>query len=37
MGKFRQAAHRAARTLELQEGLVECIVPANAIVVEFLL
>lgn len=36
-GRYADAAHAAARTVETQGGLLECIVPANNIVREFLL
>ena len=35
--KYAEAAHTAARTVEMQGGLLECVVPANNIVREFLL
>ncbi len=35
--KYAEAAHAAAQTVETQGGLLECVVPANNIVREFLL
>lgn len=37
MGKYTAAAHQAARTVEEQAALLDCLCPANAIVREFLL
>jgi hypothetical protein len=37
MGKYTAAAHQAARTVEQQSSLLDCLAPANAIVREFLL
>ena len=37
MGKYTPAAHQAARTVEQQSSLLDCLAPANAIVREFLL
>lgn len=34
---YRAAAHAAAHTVDRQAGLLECLVPANNIVREFLL